>query len=129
MTESDRKMMEAVRDGRPFEYNDRSVRPEGNRMVISLHGRRCASVDFGRGLVTVHGEALRSRKSAKVFNAVLRTYTEAYARSTHGRWDVMVPIGTEVEFSDERLSIPISKGYDGRQSCILPELPVMISQR
>lgn len=132
MTESDRMMMAAVQARQPFEYNSRVVETDGNRVDISLHGHKCASIDFSRGLVTVHGDSLKSRKSAKVFNAVLRTYTEAYAKTCHGKWDIMVPVGTQVEFTDQRLSIPISRGADGKREgfpCLLPEHPVMISQR
>ena len=107
MTGSDEKMMAAVQARQPFVYNSREVRPEGNKVHVSLHGKPCACIDFGRGLVTVHGESLNSRKSAKVFNAVLRTYTESYAQSRDGRWEIVVPVGMEVEFTGDKVSIPI----------------------
>lgn len=110
MTGSDERMMAAVQARRPFVYNSREVRPDGDKVHVSLHGKPCASVDFARGLVTVHGQALNSRKSAKVFNAVLRTYTESYAKSRDGRWEIVIPVGMEVEFTGDNVSIPISNG-------------------
>lgn len=112
MTQSDYMMMSAVDSRLPFRCGGREVTPQGERMDISLCGKPCASVDFDRGIVTVQGESLTSRKSAKVFNAVLRTYTEASARSLHGRWQILIPVGMQVEFSGNRIGIPISKEFN-----------------
>lgn len=111
MTRSDIMMISAVNDRLPFQSGGREVTPHGERMDISLCGMPCASVDFDMGLVTVRGKSLTSRKSAKVFNAVLRTYTEASARSVHGRWQIRIPVGIEVEFSGDRIGIPISREF------------------
>lgn len=108
MTGSDALMISAIRSRKEFCYNSREVHPQGDTVRVSLHGVPCATLDFKKGFVTVFGESLNSRKSAKVFNAVLRTYTESYAKSDHGRWEIVVPVGTEVEFSGKNLKIPFS---------------------
>ena len=112
MTQSDYMMMSAVNARLPFKSGGREVSAKGEVMDISLCGKPCASVDFDKGLVTVQGESLTSRKSAKVFNAVLRTYTEASARSVHGRWQILIPVGMEVEFSGNRIGVPISREFE-----------------
>lgn len=115
MTQSDYMMMAAVDARLPFRCGGREVSPHGERMEISLCGKPCASVDFAREMVTIHGEALGSRKSAKVFNAILRTYTEVYAKSVHGRWKIQVPIGMEVCFTGDCISVPISREFARQQ--------------
>lgn len=112
MTQSDYMMMSAVNARQPFKSGGREVSAKGEVMDISLCGKPCASVDFDKGLVTVQGESLTSRKSAKVFNAILRTYTEASARSVHGRWRILIPVGMEVEFSGNRIGVPISREFE-----------------
>ena len=108
MTGSDELMIAAIRSRKELRYNSREVLPQGDKVRVSLHGVPCVVLDFRKGFVTVFGESLNSRKSAKVFNAVLRTYTESYAKSHHGRWEIVVPVGTEVEFSGRNLMIPFS---------------------
>jgi len=109
MTGTDKMMIDAVRDRRPFEYGSREVLPEGDKVLVSLHGAPCARVDFDKGIVTVHGQSLKSRKSSKVFNAVLRTYTDSYAQNRDGRWELVVPVGLQVDFNGNDVSVPISR--------------------
>lgn len=108
MTGSDEQMIRAICRRQEFSYNSREVHPEGDTVRVSLHGSPCATLDFAKGFVTVHGESLNSRKSAKVFNAILRTFTDCYAKSDHGKWEVVVPVGLEVEFSGMMLKLPFA---------------------
>ena len=109
MTVSDSMMIRAILERRDFKYNSREVRSEGDTVFVSIHGVPCITVDFRQRLVTVKGEVLNSRKSAKVFNAVLKTFTEVSARSDHGKWNLSIPVGIEVDFSGERISVPVSR--------------------
>lgn len=111
MTGSDELMISAVQNRKEFSYNSREVHPEGDTVSVSLHGSPCATLDFKKGFVTVFGESLNSRKSAKVFNAILRTFTECHAKSDHGKWEIVIPVGMEVEFSGKVLRIPFSPAY------------------
>lgn len=113
MTGSDSMMISAIIERRAFNYNSREVRPEGDIVHVSLHGVPCITVDFRQRLVMVKGDSLNSRKSAKVFNAVLKTFTEVSAKSDHGKWSLSIPVGMEVDFSGERIGVPISKTIVG----------------
>lgn len=108
MTGSDQRMICAILNREEFSYNSREVRPQGDTIRVSLHGVPCATLDFRKGFVTVYGESLNSRKSAKVFNAILRTFTECHAKSNHGKWEIVVPVGLEVEFSGKAIKLPFS---------------------
>lgn len=113
MTGSDELMISAILNREEFSYNFREVHPEGDTVSVSLHGALCASLDFRKGFVTIYGESLNSRKSAKVFNAILRTFTECHAKSDHGKWEIVVPVGLEVEFSGQTLKVPFCKRNSG----------------
>ena len=86
MTRSDEMMLSAIRLRVAMQMNGRDVTVEGDRVKVSLHGVPAMVVRFDSGDVRVNGMLQVSRKSAKVLNAVLRTYTDCTVASVEGCW-------------------------------------------
>ena len=79
-------MLSAIRLRVAMQMNGRDVTVDGDRVSVSLHGVPALVVRFDSGDVRVNGMLQVSRKSAKVLNAVLRTYTDCTVASHEGCW-------------------------------------------
>ena len=90
MTRSDEMMLSAIRLRVAMQMNGRDVTVEGDRVKVSLHGVPAMVVRFDSCDVRVNGMIQVSRKSAKVLNAVLRTYTDCTVASVEGCWCLRV---------------------------------------
>lgn len=109
MTKSDEMMLSAIRLRVAMQMNGRDVCVDGDNVRIALHGVPALVVRFGSGDVRVNGMLKVSRKSAKVLNAVLRTYTDCTVASVEGCWVLEGKDGQRVPMTGLMATIPMTK--------------------
>lgn len=109
MTRSDEMMLSAIRLRVAMQMNGRDVSVDGDNVKIALHGVPAMVVRFGSGDVRVNGMLKVSRKSAKVLNAVLRTYTDCTVASVEGCWVLEGKDGQRVPMTGLMATIPITR--------------------
>ena len=102
-------MLSAIRLRVAMQMNGRDVTVEGNRVSVTLHGVPAMVVRFDSGDVRVNGMLQVSRKSAKVLNAVLRTYTDCTVASVEGCWVLEGKNGQRVPMTGRMATVPMTK--------------------
>ena len=109
MTRSDEMMLSAIRLKVAMQMNGRDVTVEGDRVKVSLHGVPAMMVRFDSGDVRVNGMLQVSRKSAKVLNAVLRTYTDCTVASVEGCWVLESKDGHRIPMTGIMATVPMTR--------------------
>ena len=109
MTRSDEMMLSAIRLRVAMQMNGRDVTVEGDRVRVSLHGVPAMVVRFDSGDVRVNGMIQVSRKSAKVLNAVLRTYTDCTVASVEGCWVLESKDGQRIPMTGIMATVPMTR--------------------
>ena len=109
MTRSDEMMLSAIRLKVAMQMNGRDVTVEGDRVKVSLHGVPAVVVRFDSGDVRVNGMIQVSRKSAKVLNAVLRTYTDCTVASVEGCWVLESKDGQRIPMTGIMATVPMTR--------------------
>ena len=109
MTRSDEMMLSAIRLKVAMQMNGRDVSVEGDRVMVSLHGVPAMVVRFDSGDVRVNGMLQVSRKSAKVLNAVLRTYTDCAVASVEGCWVLESKDGQRIPMTGIMATVPMTR--------------------
>ena len=109
MTRSDEMMLSAIRLRVAMQMNGRDVTVEGDRVKVSLHGVPAMVVRFDSGDVRVNGMIQVSRKSAKVLNAVLRTYTDCTVASVEGCWVLESKDGQRIPMTGTMATVPMTR--------------------
>lgn len=109
MTRSDEMMLSAIRLKVAMQMNGRKVSVDGDRVKVTLHGVPALVVRFDSGDVRVNGMLKVSRKSAKVLNAVLRTYTDCTVASAEGCWILEGKDGQRVPINGVMATIPMTR--------------------
>ena len=109
MTRSDEMMLSAIRLRVAMQMNGRDVTVDGDRVSVSLHGVPAIVVRFDSGDVRVNGMLQVSRKSAKVFNAVLRTYTDCTVASVEGCWVLEGKDGQRIPMTGRMATVPMTR--------------------
>ena len=109
MTRSDEMMLSAIRLRVAMQMNGRDVTVEGDRVKVSLHGVPAMVVRFDSGDVRVNGMLQVSRKSAKVLNAVLRTYTDCTVASVEGCWVLEGKDGQRIPMTGIMVTVPMTR--------------------
>ena len=89
--------------------NGRDVSVEGDRVKVSLHGVPAMVVRFDSGDVRVNGMLQVSRKSTKVLNAVLRTYTDCTVASVEGCWVLESRDGQRIPMTGIMATVPMTR--------------------
>jgi hypothetical protein len=107
MTRSDMMTAAAVTTGASLEMNGRTVSTERGRTTVSLHGTACLSVSRTEGTVTLSGDALPTRKSCRMMNAVLSQLGAGEVMTREGRWLHRDARGRLTPFSGRDLTVPI----------------------
>ena len=109
MTRSDELMLAAIRMKTSMKMNGREVTTAGDISTITLHGFPAVAVRVAENVVRVCGAVLVSRKSAKVINIILDTYTDCHIRGVNGCWVLENRKGDEVPIGKNIVTIPITK--------------------
>ena len=109
MTRSDEMMLSAIRLRVAMQMNGRDVTVDGDRVSVSLHGVPALVVRFDSGDVRVNGMLQVSRKSAKVLNAVLRTYTDCTVASVEGCWVLESRDGHRIPMMGRLATVPMTR--------------------
>ena len=109
MTRSDEMMLSAIRLRVAMQMNGREVSVDGNNVKVDLHGVPALVVRFGSGDVRVNGMIQVSRKSAKVLNAVLRTYTDCTVASVEGCWVLEGKDGQSIPLTGLMATVPMTR--------------------
>ena len=109
MTRSDEMMLSAIRLKVAMQMNGRDVSVDGDRVSVSLHGVPALVVRFDSGDVRVNGMIQVSRKSAKVLNAVLRTYTDCTVASVEGCWVLESKDGQRIPMTGIMATVPMTR--------------------
>ena len=102
-------MLSAIRLRVAMQMNGRDVTVDGDRVSVSLHGVPAIVVRFDSGDVRVNGMLQVSRKSAKVFNAVLRTYTDCTVASVEGCWVLEGKDGQRIPMAGRMATVPMTR--------------------
>ena len=102
-------MLSAIRLRVAMQMNGRDVSVEGDRVKVSLHGVPAMVVRFDSGDVRVNGMIQVSRKSAKVLNAVLRTYTDCTVASVEGCWVLECKDGQRIPMTGIMVTVPMTR--------------------
>ena len=109
MTRSDEMMLSAIRLRVAMQMNGRDVTVDGDRVSVSLHGVPALVVRFDSGDVRVNGMLQVSRKSAKVLNAVLRTYTDCTGAAVEGCWVLESRDGHRIPMMGRLATVPMTR--------------------
>ena len=117
MTRSDEMMLSAIRLRVAMQMNGRDVSVEGDRVKVALHGVPAMVVRFDSGDVRVNGMLKVSRKSAKVLNAVLRTYKDCTVASVEDLIKAKFP-SIDIAFRCEEPGMAI---YEKNNNVFFPE--------
>lgn len=111
MTNSDQLMLAAVKARVPFRINGREVAVDGETTTVTLHGERIAEMDFNDESIRLEGSTPVSRKSTRVFNAVLKEYTLFSIQSRDGQWILRGPYGILTPVGTRRITVPMKNRY------------------
>jgi len=79
-------MLAAIRAQVPFRINGREVTVGKGLTTVMLHGKIIATISFSKRIITLNGRTPVSRKSARVFNTILREHTSYSIQSINGQW-------------------------------------------
>ena len=101
-------MLSAVRRKTDLSVNGRTVTVKGGRVTISVHSLPVMTMSFDLGYIRVMNGVKVSRKSSKVLNAVLETYTDFHIRALGGVW-LLERDGKSIPVGDGVLVVPMSK--------------------
>lgn len=107
MTQSDLLTTAAVRGGTTLRMNGREVLQEGRVTVVTLHGKPCLRFDPSAGTLELDGATLPTRKSCRLFNAVLADKTRFRAFTREGKWFLEDPMGVRTAFTDRIATVPV----------------------
>lgn len=112
MTNSDQLMLAAIKAQVPFSINGREVAVDDERTTVRLYGGVLAEMDFGDESIRLDGSTPVSRKSTRVFNAVLREYTHFSIQSRDGQWILRGPFGMLTPVGTGKISVPMKDKYN-----------------
>lgn len=111
MTNSDQMMLAAIRSRVPFRINGREVAVDGETTTVTLHGEQVARLDFNDLSMVLEGGTPVSRKSTRVFNAMLREYTSFSMQSRDGQWILRGPCGILTPVGTKTITVPMKDKY------------------
>ena len=111
MTNSDQMMLAAIGSRAPFRINGREVAVDGETTTVTLHGERIAELDFGNQSMVLYGTTPVSRKSTRVFNAILKEHTLFSMQSRDGQWILRGPFGILTPVGTGRITVPMKNKY------------------
>lgn len=109
MTRSDELMLAAIRMRTEMSVNGREVTVSGENVTVWLHGVPTVVVRFGNEDIRINGMIVVSRKSAKVLNAILKTYTDCSVKSMGGCWVLEGKDNQIVPLGENLATIPMTK--------------------
>ena len=109
MTRSDELMLAAIRMKSQLSINGREVTVNGENVTIWLYGVPTVVVRFGKGDIRINGMIKVSRKSAKVLNAILKTYTDCSVKGMGKCWVLERNDGEIVPLGENLATIPMTK--------------------
>ena len=102
-------MLAAVKAQVPFRINGRDVAVDRGTTTVRLHGETIAVLSLTEGKITIHAGTPVSRKSTRVFNALLKEYTDCRMTSTDGQWLLRLPSGRMEPLGTREVTIPFRK--------------------
>ena len=108
MTQSDTLTAAAVRTGTPLRINDREVSIRDGTVQVSLHGRPCLTLDTPSRTIEIDGETPPTRKSCRVVNAVLGTFSPCRVLTRSKRWYLETAEGKRLPFTNRLVSVPVN---------------------
>ena len=109
MTNSDQLMLAAVKAQVPFRINGREVAVEEDKTTVSLHSEAIALLSFKERTVSLVGKTMVSRKSARVFNTILREFTDFEMVSREGQWILQSPMGEPMPIGKKGIILPMKR--------------------
>ena len=101
-------MLAAVKAQVPFRINGREVAVEEDKTTVKLHGETIAVLSFKENKITLYAKTSVSRKSTRVFNALLKEYTSCSMTSTEGQWLLRLPSGRKEPLGMREVTVPLS---------------------
>ena len=107
-------MVAAVKARVPFRINGRDVAVEKDTTTVRLHGETIAVLSLMERKLTLYARTPVSRKSTRVFNALLREYTDCRMTSTDGQWLLRLPSGRMEPLGTREVTIPFRKLNNNR---------------
>ena len=107
MTNSDQLMLAAIGTRVPFRTNGREVAVDEDTTTVTLHGERIAELDFEDQSMVLYGSTPVSRKSTRVFNAILKEYTLFSMQARDGQWILRGPYGILTPVGTGRITVPM----------------------
>lgn len=110
MTNSDQLMLSAIKAGVPFRINGREVTVENNGLAtVRLHGEIIATLSFQSRTVIIYGRTPVSRKSARVFNSLLKAFTDCSIQSMEGQWVISGYSASAEPLGTREITLPMKK--------------------
>jgi hypothetical protein len=100
-------MLAAVKAQVPFKINDREVIVDGERTTVRLYDNNILDLFRKSGEIRLKGNTRVTRKSARVFNTILREFSEYHIVSKEKQWILEGPSGEKLPISTYDVVIPI----------------------
>ena len=104
-------MLAAIRSRVPFRINGREVAVDGETTTVILHGEEVAKINSGTRKITLYARTRVSRKSARVFNCILKEFTGCSVLSREGQWILKLLSGRMEPLGTREVILPIKKDY------------------
>lgn len=109
MTKSDMLTAIAVKTHNPLSINDRQVIiTDGSHLKVKLHDQTCVTVDRSAGVLEIDGTTPTTRKSARMLNAILKSFGDCRVETHKGEWYLLTPDDKKMPFNGKIASVPIN---------------------
>lgn len=96
-------IIQATRQGKNLKIGEVQTIPskDGKRATILLHGFACMELDTGKGLLTIMGNTLPTKKSCRLINAFLSEFSIGKTMTRNGTWFHESPSGERIIIQKE----------------------------
>ena len=109
MNNTDSMTVAAIRANLPLKFNNRQVIRENDVTTVLLHGSPCLQINHASSVITLSGHCMTSRKSSRMMNAILSSYTSYRVYSKKGRWFLLTHDGLgDIDFTGEYQEIYVT---------------------
>ena len=96
----------------PLKYNNRVVSHGPAGTTVTLHGKPCVKISPDARTVELSGEIKPTRKSCRLFNAILSVYTGCRTFTRQNKWFLETADKEKISFTDQIVSIPATAGMN-----------------
>jgi len=102
-------MLAAVKAQVPFRINGREVTVDGEKTAVKLHEEEIVVLFWKERRIMLSGKTKVTRKSARVFNTVLREFSDFEMVSKGGQWILQGEMGEPMPVNGKGVVIPMKR--------------------